>query len=113
MTVNVKHSKPCKYFKSVSEDLQTVDANVQSTERPSERELGLSSLNNETACSLCEKCWKSTECLRYEFLCTLFLLELQALDIRVKQKGMEHLLLRENKGVRENNDSTEGKLKRW
>lgn len=52
MTVNVKHSKPCKYFKSVSEDLQTVDANAGSTKRPSERELGLSLLNNKSVCSV-------------------------------------------------------------
>jgi len=53
VTVNVKHSKPCKYFKNVSEELQTVDANAESTEKPSEKEFGLS-LNNKDVFSLCE-----------------------------------------------------------
>lgn len=82
MTVNVKHSKPCKYFKSVSEDLQMLDANSGSSERPSERELGLSSLSKMTVCSLCESaeivlCVSDTNFF-------VFPLELQALH---KAKG--------------------------
>lgn len=110
MTVNVKHSKPCKYFKSVSEDLQIFDASSGSSERPSEGELGLSWLSNKTVCSLCACAEIVLSVSDINFFVFFFLWNFRLL---IKDKGTEHLVLRENKGVRESSDSTKGKLERW